>query len=87
MSALLQKWSRDVSFGSSPPDHKHNGLPFDANGKLAVQNGGIIDRVYMGLPYTANGRLAVELNGTPVRNGTGSATFSIGGRLVVAMQG
>lgn len=87
MSAILQKWSKNASFGSAPPSHRHNGLPFDSNGRLAVHNGGVIDHYHLGLPYTANGRIAVDLNAVPVRSGSGSATYSTNGRLVVAAPG
>ena len=83
MSALLQKWSRNATFGSSAPDHYHNGLPFEADGTLAVQNGGTVARTVNGLPLTANGRLAVEVNGAVNYVSTGSATFSVAGRLLV----
>jgi hypothetical protein len=83
MSAILQKWSRNVTFGTGAPDHYHNGLPFEADGSLAVQNGGVIDRYSNGLPLTAVGRVCVELNGGVHYRGSGAATFSVGGRLLV----
>ena len=87
MSAILQRWSRNATFGSGDPHHFHNGLPFEADGTLCLQNGGVIDHIVNGIPFTANGRIAVEVNGAVNYNGSGSATFSVAKRLLVGSEG
>jgi hypothetical protein len=89
MSALLQGVPIRVDDGSiyaingiTPVDHFHNGLPYEADGALSMDNVGAITHHHQGLPFTALGRLAIGL--TPTYFGSGAAPFNVDGRLAVA---
>lgn len=81
MSALLQfvafrNTAIPVTDAGTAPDHYWNGLPFEANGTLAVDNGGLPTHYWQGLGFTANGRLAASLNGVLDHFGMGAAGFN-----------
>jgi hypothetical protein len=85
VSQLLQGLANGAHIGrtsgSVAPDHNHNGLPFEADGQLAVQNAGVIDHYHQGLPFTAIGRLVTVNNAAVVRVGNGAAPFDANDRL------
>lgn len=69
MSQLLQVATRaggaiPQTDGVAVPDHFDQGIPYAADGSLAVENLGAIDHYHQSLPFTAIGRLATALNGT-----------------------
>ena len=88
MSALLQGRAIGgvIRFtdGAAAPHHFHNGLPFDADGGIAIADGGVIDHFHQGLPFTANGRL-VSVQGSVNYWGSGAAPFNNDPSLVRAL--
>jgi hypothetical protein len=58
------------------PHHFANGLPYEADGTLALDNVGATDHVHQGLPFTVQGRL-VYAGGSAVPEyfGAGAAPF------------
>jgi hypothetical protein len=85
MSALLQGISAPIRYtvGVAVPDHVHNGIPYEADGSLAVENLGAIDHFHQGLPYTTTGRLTVAVNGAVLRIASGGGPFTAAGNLVI----
>ena len=81
MSALLQfvafrNTAIPVTDAGTAPDHYWNGLPFEADGRLAVDNGGLVDHYWQGLGFTSVGRLSASLNGVLDHFGMGAAAFN-----------
>lgn len=91
MSALLQgrpvpaTGLMDVTDGTLAPDFFHNGLPYESDGTLAVDDAGVIAFHHQGLPFTATGRLVVAIAGTVSLYGSGAAPIDANGRLVMAI--
>ena len=86
MSALLNASPKAggrilLTNGLTPPSHFVNGLPYEANGELAVSFGGVIDHYHQGLAFDVEGRLVVT-GATPGYFGSGSAGF-VSDRMVV----
>ena len=69
MSALLQVATRNGGItytdAAGVPDHFDAGIPFEADGSVAVADQGAINHYWQGLPFTAAGRLCVAVS-TPV---------------------
>lgn len=88
MSQLLQGLACPivVTDAITAPDHYHNGLPYEADGSLAV-DGANVDHIHQGLPFTALGRLTVGIEGSPVRFGNGAAPFDVVDRLCITLIG
>lgn len=86
MSALLQGIAPPIRYTNAvgAPDHIHNGLPYEGDGSLAVENIGTIDHYHQGMPFTANGRIPVAINGSVSRIAVGGAPFTLLGNLVIA---
>ena len=84
MSQLLQVATRSGALaqtvGTLAPAHYANGLPFDADGSLAVDTASAIDHYQLGLPFTAAGRLCVAAAAVD-HFGSGGAPFTATGRL------
>lgn len=85
MSALLQGVPRRnaagrllVTNGDLAPHHYANGLPYEANGDLAVKFGGTLDHFHQGLPFTAAGRFLIT-GAPPSYVGNGAAPFTVVG--------
>lgn len=86
MSALLQGVPRRnatgqilFTVGATPPDHFSGGIPYEADGSVAVENGPI-DHYHQGLPYTASGRLATGGGTVVTYYGGGAAAFAANGQ-------
>ena len=85
MSALLQGvplrvagGAIDETIGTLAPDHFANGIPYEADGTLAVSTSQPADHYHQGLPFTALGRLAVAGSATaPAYFGSGAAPFTV----------
>ena len=64
MSSLLISAPKDengriyVTNGTSKPDHYSCGIPYEADGSVAITSGGAAVRYTNGLPLTAAGRIA-----------------------------
>ena len=88
MSVLLQGNGDPiyVTDGLGPPDHWSDGIPYEADGTIAVSTAGGIDHYSQGLPFTAGGRIAIG-QVDPVRFGSGSAPFDGAGRLAFDLTG
>lgn len=82
MSGLLQNWASAYTDGALAPAHFHNGLPFEADGSLAVQISGAVDHHHQGLPFTAVGRLAISPTGPVDHTGSGCSAFNATGQLL-----
>ena len=81
MSALMQRVPRLgasggilVVDGAAPPDHFHNGLPYEANGALCFDTNNGISHYHQGLPFTAASRLVTK-GGVLGFFGSGAAPF------------
>lgn len=91
MSALLQgrpvpaTGLVDTTDGTIAPGIFHNGLPYEVDGTLAVDDAGVIAFHHQGLPFTATGRLVVAIGGTVLLYGSGAAPIDVSGRLVMAI--
>lgn len=68
----------------APPDHYSGGLPFDADGVLAVQAGNP-DYYHQGLGFTNSSRLAVSGDAV-LYWGSGAAGFQVDARLCRVLQ-
>lgn len=90
MGALLQlvpprvAGAIDITIGTLAPDHFANGLPYEADGTLAVDTATAIDHHHQGLPFTAVGRLATA-SGNPTYFGMGASPFTAANRLNVVI--
>lgn len=62
-----------VTIGATPPDHFHNGLPYEADASLAMSTSAP-DHYHQGLGFTANGRLC-RVGANPDYFGSGAAPF------------
>lgn len=87
MSQLLQVATRaggniPVTDGVLAPADFDQGIPYEADGSLAVDDLGVIDHHWQGLPFTAIGRLAVALNGVVDTYGAGAMPLNTAGQLV-----
>ena len=82
MSALLQgvpiadNGGVLVTNGSTVPDHVHSGIPYEADGSVAVDYLNPANHFHQGLGYTSVGRLAANLVATVDYFGNGAAPFS-----------
>lgn len=57
MSSALQNWTNGFTDAASQPHHFHNGLPFEADGTIAVDFSQPITHYSQGLPFTSTNRL------------------------------
>ena len=73
-----------IRTGRSAPLLVTGGIPFDADGVVAVTNFGAIAYYHQGLPFTSEGRLCVELDGAVARVGNGGAPFTATGLLALS---
>ena len=64
-----------ILVGAEPPDHFHNGLPYDADGSLAVESAPAVTHHHQGLPFSVNKRLAVFVNGVVTSVQPGAMPF------------
>lgn len=71
-----------VTDGTAAPDHFANGLPYEADGSLAVDSVSAITGVSAAIPVTAVGRIATGT--TPARANMGAMPLTADGRLVMA---
>ena len=60
--------------GTGAPDHFQNGLPFESDGKLAVDFTAVADHYHQGIAFSANGRIAAK-SGAAQYYGSGAAPF------------
>ena len=90
MSALLQgvPFHRDATGGiyfengTTVPDRVANGIPYAADGAVAIDFSGVPDHFHQGLGFTAAGRLAAK-TGAPNYYGAGAAPILDGGTLAI----
>jgi hypothetical protein len=83
MSALLQSVAEMqggtgrlyVSIGTAKPAYFHNGIPYDAERRVCVENGAV-HHYHQGLGYSVNSRLC-RLSVDPDYFGNGAAPFSL----------
>jgi hypothetical protein len=79
MSALLNGFAVNgvipITDGIAAPAYFHAGLPFEANGTLAVHINATITHYHQGLGFDANGRLSIG-NGVTDHFGSGHAPFT-----------
>jgi len=80
LSALLQGVpKRDaaggilITLGVAAPAYFHNGIPYEANGRVATQLA-VPTHYHQGLPFTASGRLSYTA-GAVSHYGSGAAPF------------
>ena len=87
MSALLNGVSTggaiSITNGSTTPDHFHNGLPYEADGSLAVEIGAPT-HYHQGLGFSAAGRLSSTV-GSVSYFGGGAAPFTASLQLAQAV--
>ncbi len=85
MSALLTSAVKastgrlQINDDTDTPDNISSGIPYESDGKVAVDLNGDVDHHSMGLPFTAEGRLAVTIS--TVTSYGGGATPLAGGKL------
>ena len=79
MSALLNGLAVNgvirITDGVTVPAHFHAGLPFEANGTLAVHVNATITHYHQGLGFDTNGRLSIG-SGATDHVGQGHAPFT-----------
>lgn len=85
MSALLQGLPSPIVArgGSDTPAYTHNGLPFEEDGVLAIEDWDI-HHYNQGLPFTESGRIAATTIGDVVRVGNGATPFTLENKLAIA---
>jgi hypothetical protein len=64
-----------VSIGTAKPAYFHNGIPYDAERRVCVENGAV-HHYHQGLGYTVNSRIC-RLSVDPDYFGSGAAPFSL----------
>lgn len=69
--------------GAAKPAYVHNGLPFDPDGALAIEDMPV-DHFSQGLPMTANGRIAASTNGDVLHIANAATPFTATGVLAIA---
>ena len=87
MSQALQGKTEAFTSGSIAPANVWNGIPMEADGSLAIENGAVIDHYSQGLPMTAAGRLVVAIDGAVDHFGAGASPFDVSDRLCVTVGG
>jgi hypothetical protein len=85
MSALLNacpkaaNGSLIVTVGTLAPDHYSSGIPYEADGSLALFQG-VADHYHQGLGFSATGRLCRQ-GADPTHFGSGAAPYPAGNSL------
>lgn len=46
-----------IPFGNGPVDHWHNGIPYNAAGRVVMVNGGLVTHMQNGLPFDDSGAI------------------------------
>lgn len=72
-----------VRGSAATPAYTHNGIPFDSDGALAVQDA-VIRHYNQGLPFTESGRIAATMLGAVVNIENGAAPFTAESKLAIA---
>jgi hypothetical protein len=67
-----------ITNAATVPAYFHNGLPYEADGRLAFEAFGVVDHYHQGLPFTAEGRIAYA-GAAPTYFGMGAAPFNTTG--------
>lgn len=86
MSAILQNWTNGFTDADTIPDHYHNGLPFEADGTLAITFTQAITHFSQGIPFSIEGRVNMSVFAQTFF-GDGAAPYSNSQHLAVKGSG